>query len=95
MRMKDIVPLRAAVGQVSFKRTLENLWEIHFKFGKGGEATQQCVTMHYPSEAARTWKNLDSAFNAAVEIFGPINKITIINTPGVTECPKSPNSLIA
>ncbi len=68
MRIKDIAPLRAEIKKVSFVRTNENLWEIHFSIGEEG-TTKYAVTMHYPSEQARTWKNLDNALGAAEEIF--------------------------
>jgi hypothetical protein len=84
MRMKDIPPLRTAISKIVFKQTIEKEWEIHFTFGKGGEGSEQSVTKHYPSNDARTWKNLDSAFGAAEELFGRMEEITIILNPELT-----------
>lgn len=81
MRMKDIPPLRTAISKILFKQTLENTWEIHFTFGREGEGSQHSVTKHYPSNDARTWKNLDSAFGTAGELFGSMEEITIILNP--------------
>ena len=87
MRMKDIPPLRAAISKILFKQTLENKWEIHFTFGKGGEASEHSVTRHYPSLDARAWKDLDSTFGAAVKLFGSeLAEIKIILNPGVNKC---------
>lgn len=78
MRIKDIPQLRGAISELRFEKDENELWEIHFTFGAGEDASEHCVTRHYPG-TCRTWKNLDSVYKASIEIFGEnIKEIKII-----------------